>query len=168
MITTLYENPSLNFKFFMRNKTNICRNFFVNNCTVRYLCDRMFISNFFVELITTISSLQRFVANFLRNASYACTRVEIGELEEQRTKEARIKLTILNLTASSDSVARLNGTDWFRASISKRRSMDLDTEFVSINTVYRFSLYPRSVSFPSLRSSWEFARRQSSGLVISG
>lgn len=114
---TLYENPSLNLKFFMRNETNICRNFFLNNC-MRYL--RAFIEFFRQTDNYCLVFIE--ISKLLRNALYA--------RRSGRTERGRrgIKLSILKLMASNDSDARLNGTDWFRASISKRRSMDLDTE----------------------------------------
>lgn len=155
---TLYENPSLNLKFFMRNETNICRNFFLNNC-MRYL--RAFIEFFrqtdnyclvFIEIRSKLSS-KRFV------------RAEMGKNRERKKGNKIVDI-------------KAYGIEWQRCSIERHGLIPcfyFETEIhgsrcgvVSINTVYQFSLYPNFLVLFRLRSSWEFARRQSSGLVISG
>lgn len=148
---TLYENPSLN--SFCETKPIFVEIFSLDN-RMRYF--RVFIEFFrqtdnycfaFIEIRSKLSS------------KMLCTLEEQREREREEEARRGIKLSILKLVESNDSDARLNGTDWFRASISKRRSMDLDTELcISINTVYQFFLYPNFLHFSVLRIRFENSR----------
>lgn len=163
---TLYENPSLN--SFCETKPIFVEIFSLDN-RMRYF--RVFIEFFrqtdnycfaFIEIRSKLSS------------KMLCTLEEQREREREEEARRGIKLSILKLVESNDSDARLNGTDWFRASISKQRSMDLDTELcISINTVYQYSVQYTNSSFILTSFTFPFWEsvlriREASIIAISG